>query len=562
MGEYSTKSVFDSKGWRWFAWAIRFCATMSRPRFIVFSSVALFLAYLLVGGLSYKFVIPPSQNAVFWMASGMTFAALNLTRRAKWLWPGWLFALFLGEFVLVSRKGIQFPVGFFWSLANLVEPLIVGLVSRRYFDHPLSFRKLSHVGHLLILTFVSVIPAALVAAIGAKLWLGVPSFWEFAFAWGTSDALGIILIAPMILAWTSRQSRPIGSTGEGLVLYALLATSTFVIFESVRPSPLDPSLPALLVGFVAWAAIRFGPRGTTLAIVTLELIAGGGTAQLSGPFALAGWAEGQLILNFQLRTLTTGLLMLVLSAVIEEQRSARLEAESAIQVRDDFLAIASHELNTPLTSLLLSFSSLLKMEGSPFLKNRLTQMERQSRRLARLVTVLLDVSRMGRAQMVLNLSQVELGALVESVIEQFKTDAEAVRCSLVFQKSRQFYGHWDAVRLEQVVANLVANALKFGTGKPVEISLSDVQSAHFHGVRLEVRDHGIGIPEARIPYIFNAYERAVSSGSYGGLGLGLFVVRKIVEGHHGTLVAENAADGGARVSVVLPLAERVSVPAA
>jgi signal transduction histidine kinase len=121
---------------------------------------------------------------------------------------------------------------------------------------------------------------------------------------------------------------------------------------------------------------------------------------------------------------------------------------------------------------------------------------------------------------------------------------------VVFAGEGAVIGCWDSTRIEQVITNLIANALKFGAGKPIEISVSQVGSS----ARLTVKDHGIGIAPEKIERIFNKFERAVTSDNYGGLGLGLFISRSIADAHGGQMHAASRPGQGAEMTLELPLA--------
>ena len=118
-------------------------------------------------------------------------------------------------------------------------------------------------------------------------------------------------------------------------------------------------------------------------------------------------------------------------------------------------------------------------------------------------------------------------------------------------------GAWDRLRLEQALTNLLANAIKYGAGKPIQVVRPPARQRRSS---LEVRDHGPGIPEPELGRIFERFERATSIRHYGGLGLGLYLIRAIVDAHGGSVTAENAADGGARFEVTLPLRAVVAPP--
>lgn len=233
--------------------------------------------------------------------------------------------------------------------------------------------------------------------------------------------------------------------------------------------------------------------------------------------------------------------------------NARLyhESQEAIRLRDDFLAVAAHELRTPLTTLGLQLSTLVqraRREPSGELAERLERGLRQVRRLGALVETLLDVSRLSSGELRLNPERMDLGEVVGEVLARFEAEAQAVGCTLRLEVVPGITGHWDRMRVEQLVSSLVANALKFGTHQPVEVRVEpDGEVA-----RLVVEDRGIGIPEDQLERIFERFGRAVSSRSYGGLGLGLYMARRAAQAHGGRVWAEQRPGGGARFTLELP----------
>ena len=235
--------------------------------------------------------------------------------------------------------------------------------------------------------------------------------------------------------------------------------------------------------------------------------------------------------------------------------NARLlvETQRAVHLRDQFLSTASHELRTPITSLKLIIESLVHGTGSRPLApaayaGRLQRVLHSTNRLEHLVNELLDVARIEQGQATLAPAEMDLGALVREVVQHFELDLVRAGCVLSVECPSPVVGSWDASRLEQVVTNLLANAIKFGAGRPIEVTVRDAGQA----AELQVRDHGIGIPADRVPKIFDRFERAVSSTHYGGLGLGLYLARSIVESHGGAITVESRVDEGSTFTVRLP----------
>jgi signal transduction histidine kinase len=241
--------------------------------------------------------------------------------------------------------------------------------------------------------------------------------------------------------------------------------------------------------------------------------------------------------------------------------NARLyrDAQEAVRLRDEFLSIASHELKTPITSLQLAVQSLLRMmrPGSPWesrpeaVRMILEAAERTSRRVGRLIAHLLDGSRIaaGRLEFAPPSGPVELAPLVREVIDGLHEDLAASGSTIALHVEADVSGEWDRVRVEQVVTNLLSNAIKYGAGRPIEVHVG----ADGARARVDVRDRGIGIPRDSLARIFERFERAVDATHYGGLGLGLYIVRAIVEAMDGTVTVVSEQGLGSTFTVSLPV---------
>lgn len=238
------------------------------------------------------------------------------------------------------------------------------------------------------------------------------------------------------------------------------------------------------------------------------------------------------------------------------------QAQQALAARDEFLSIAAHELRTPLTTLQLQLQSLARLTARNGIDERvggkLAAANRQATRLGRLVDGLLDVSRIAGGQLTLQREEVDLADIVLDVVERFRDDAHAHGCELRTRITARPRGLWDPVRLEQVVTNLLANATKYAARRPIDVTV-EVDGAD--RARLVVRDYGIGIPAESIDRVFGRFERAVSSRSYGGLGLGLYITKQIIDAHGGTVRVTSTNDGSTFVVELPMLVARDSVVA-
>ena len=240
--------------------------------------------------------------------------------------------------------------------------------------------------------------------------------------------------------------------------------------------------------------------------------------------------------------------------------NARLyhDAQAAITLRDEFLSIASHELRTPLTSLQLQVSNLLRLLPrqrpehltTEFLVPKLGEVDRQIDRLALLIGSLLDVSRASSGRLQLELAEVQLSELVGQLVARLDADLKSAGCEVTLALDDAIVGRWDRLRVDQIITNLVGNAMKYGAGAPITI---ETRRAGADRVEVVVRDRGIGIAAADQARIFERFARAVPAENFGGLGLGLWIVRVFVEAMHGTVAVVSAPRKGATFTVSLPL---------
>ena len=237
------------------------------------------------------------------------------------------------------------------------------------------------------------------------------------------------------------------------------------------------------------------------------------------------------------------------------------DLQDAVKVRDEFLSIASHELKTPITSLKLQLQ-MTQRRIRPELKQVLPPEKlasvvdlslRQTQRLTDLVEDLLDVSRIQAGRLSFNFQQVDVVELLEEVLDRFDDQLEEANCPISLEITADLKAVWDRSRVEQIFVNLISNALKYAPSHPIRVS------AFANGDRaiISVQDFGAGIPAERQQKIFERFERA-SSRNISGLGLGLYIVKQIVEGHKGHIRVESQTGFGTKFIVDLPLRPEAS----
>ena len=228
-------------------------------------------------------------------------------------------------------------------------------------------------------------------------------------------------------------------------------------------------------------------------------------------------------------------------------------------IRDEFISLASHELRTPLTPLTLQMQGFARLiEKGTFdavptekLKYMVEISDYQVGRLTRLIEQLLDISRISEGRWRHDPERVDLISVIRSVAQQLHHEMVVAECSLDFDMPQSLFGFWDGLRLEQLMTNLLTNAIKYASGKPVSIRVEP--SSETETVTISVRDQGMGIALEDQKRIFERFERAVPSKNYGGLGLGLYISRQIVELHEGKLDVQSEKGHGATFTVELPI---------
>ena len=240
----------------------------------------------------------------------------------------------------------------------------------------------------------------------------------------------------------------------------------------------------------------------------------------------------------------------VAAAIVNARHHER--AQNAVRARDEFIALAAHELHTPVAAMQLTAEGLVRRFATASREDVAQAMQRvvsQTKRLTRLIEQMLDGAMIGADRLSLRLEQVDLVQVARDVADMFEPRLELARSELKMRVGPPVIAQWDRLRLEQMLTGLLDNAVKFGSRKPIELTVaSDGGTA-----TLTVSDHGPGIAADRLEHIFDAFERAVSPRHYGGLGLGLFIARAIARAHGGDLTVESRLGEGATFRVRLPI---------
>ena len=244
-------------------------------------------------------------------------------------------------------------------------------------------------------------------------------------------------------------------------------------------------------------------------------------------------------------------------ALLKQLQVTQNELERAVRMRDDFMSIVSHEVRTPLNGLILETQlrklHLAKDNMAAFTLEKLRAMvdrdERQIQSLIRLIEDMLDVSRIRTGKLSIRTRPFDLVELVSNLLESFSAQIAAAGSTVSFTADDPVIGVWDEFRIEQVVANLLTNALRYGARKPIRVRVYSEEGL----ARVDVRDEGIGVSPENQKRIFQQFERVSANHAVHGLGLGLFISDQIVAAHGGTISVESEEGQGSLFRVCLPL---------
>lgn len=231
---------------------------------------------------------------------------------------------------------------------------------------------------------------------------------------------------------------------------------------------------------------------------------------------------------------------------------ANEELREAVRARDEFLAIAAHELRSPMHALMLQVASaiaLARRTGGEELLQRLERVRMVLDRYVRRATLLLDVSRINAGAIDLRLEETDLAEVLREVVAIYAVEAAFNLVELRLRAPDVLVGRWDGPALEQVLGNLISNAIKYGDGKPVDIALTQEGDR----VRLDVRDYGIGISGENQARIFGRFEQVMTGQPRTGFGVGLWLARALIEAHRGSIAVHSAPGQGSAFTVRLPL---------
>jgi signal transduction histidine kinase len=508
-------------------------------------NLALALVYVVVARLGLRMDAVSGFATLVWPATGISLVAMLLFGYR--VWPG----IAVGALVTNLGIGAPPPVACGIALGNTLEALAGAWAMKRLTGGYPSFSRVRDV--LVLIGLAAVATTGISATVGvASLRIGgvvsganALETWR---AWWVGDAMGDLVVVPLLLGMAARGEGPRESSkrprhSEAAALGVLLVATNLFVFGMREDKDSSMLREAYLVfPLLVWAGLRFGACGAAWVNFVVSAVAITGTALGRGPFQMA--TLSQSLLHLQAFMVIVTATTLILGSASDERRHA-------VALRDSLISLASHELRTPLTSLQLRVQLLARNARAETLsKERFSRdaagAEEQVKRMALLVDDLLDISRIMAGRLRLDVEDVDLGGFVREVVERCpEPQRELVDVRV---EGDPIVGRWDRMRIDQIVSNLLSNALKYGENNPIEITVGREADR----ARLVVRDHGVGIAASDLPRIFERFERAAAR-HVGGFGLGLWIVRQVVDALDGTIAVESRLGSGSVFIVELPL---------
>jgi signal transduction histidine kinase len=491
-----------------------------------------------------------------WPPTGIALAALILF--GVRLWP----AIALGAFFANVATGAPWYSALCIASGNTLEAIsAVYLLRRAGFQS--SFDRVQDAFKFVVLAGVcSTLVSAVIGVVALWAWgrISGPEITVTFKAWWLGDMVGSLVVAPFLLAWWGPLPRR-PSVAQPFELVALVLVAV-VICSSIFPGLPFPKLFELhdnyfIFPVMLWAATRFGRRGAVTSVLLVTALSVWGMTL--GQSTFSGRTLSESLTELQTFIAVLAVTTLLLAVAIAERRHTEKALAEALGQRDEFLSVASHELRTPVTSLILQLN-LLQAQAmantqkglfSEQLRRSLDNFERSSLQLSTLLDKLLDVTRIRVGKLKLERELFDLRQTIQEVLARFSEDTSRANTPITFQASGPVEGSWDPLRIEQVITNLVSNAIKYGNSKPIVIRL---QADTIRGVAIiHVIDRGIGISAEIQPRLFQRFERAAEDSLIQGLGLGLYISRQIADAHGGSISVSSRMGEGSEFRVELPM---------
>ena len=526
---------------------------------------------------SISFILPIQKVAVLWIPNAISVAFLLLSERRRWpLYVVTLVAVYFPARVPGGALPIETYAGF--CLTNTIEPLIIaGLVQWRLGGR-VTGENLERALRISVPT--TLFATAVAGAIAAGFLVHAKpetNYSSAAFNWMIADLFVQVMLVPAILSWALRappsmrlRDLPIGD----LLTYAgacLLVSASFVALAADRgshPMFVDQLFPYVSIALLIWSAFYFGLQVTTLTLMLFGSSAIMMTYFGAGPFAFEGLDAAGQILALKIGLMSVGLFSVSLAIVVSqlkrtlsELQDAKERAEAADNAKSEFLARMSHDLRTPLNSI-LGFAEIMKRElygalGSQRYREYADLIYQSGEHLTNLVNDILDLARIESNEYVLTEVPIDVRQEIEASIARCTSAVAGADVPRIGIEGPHAGPHLLADRraLSQILDNLLTNAIKYA-GPDAQIQAEWSLDTEMRGV-LRVADTGRGIPESMLdevtkPFVQMRGTNPFVSLGHDGVGLGLHIVSRLVALHQASLSIESDVGKGTTISITFP----------
>ena len=564
-------------------------STVAKPKVLTpryFATVAVVtLVYLGAAKFGLSLAFATEQVTAFWPPTGIAVAALLLFGYR--LWP----AVFLGALV-VNATTAETPLATAAGIAvgNTLGPLATVFLLRQFAQFDNSFARARDALGLCLCGAIGMTVSASngVANLAYADIVKWSDYWSVWWVWWIGDTMGVLVVAPLILAWAARSQMEysLKNVGEfavlltGLLGLCLVALTGTLFDGSVFTRQNYALLPSIIWTFVIWGALRFSQRETTAIVALIVGMAVWGAIHDRGPFTSGNLDERLILLELYMAAVVlTGL---ALSAVTTERRHAQIRlqeaydklemrveernrTESALRVKtrelevsnadlEEFAYVASHDLQEPLRKI-NSFADLLIEESRDNLnetgQDYLRRMQDAARRMNAMIHDLLQVSR--AAAKGEQLRQVPLDQVLSGALQDVETSIKDAAAEVVIEPLGT--ATVAPVGMTHVFINLLGNAVKYRRRDvPLKIRIAS-RPAGNGLLEVTIADNGIGFDQQYAERIFKPFHRLHSRDDYPGTGIGLAVCRKIIERHGGRIIAQGTPGAGATFRFTVPTGE-------